>query len=92
MRAPDGKEGWARSPYIVGRASLAVVKSDKALVYSEPRDVKVTNRSISNMTIVAVLAEGASGSFVKVQCYDIAKKVLYSDATFITLENLTARP
>jgi hypothetical protein len=90
VRALSGKEGWARTSYIIPRATLAVVKSDKAIVYSEPRDVKITARYISNMTIVAVLQEGTSASFAKVQCYDIAQNAYFLDSTFITPDNLTA--
>lgn len=69
-----------------------MVRSDKALVYSEPRDVKITARYISNMTIVAILQKSSVAGFVKVQCYDIKQGVLYADATIVTLDTLTSDP
>lgn len=70
VRSQSGKEGWIRSDYAVTKAHLAVVKADKALIYSEPRDVKVTSKSLAKMSVVAVLEEGSSGDFVKVTAYD----------------------
>ncbi len=89
VRAPDGKEGWTRSNLIVSKASLAVVKADKAIVYSEPRDVKITSKFISAMTIVAVMQDGSTGEFAKVQAYDNAQGALFTDATFVSAGDLT---
>ena len=89
IKAPDGKEGWVRTPYLSVKSSLAVVKADAAMIYSEPREVKITSRSISNMTLVAVLQDGSTGSFAKVQGYDRAQKRLFTDATFVSVDDLT---
>ncbi len=70
VKALDGMEGWVRTLYVAPKASLGVIKADGAIVYSEPRDVKITSKSISSMTIVAMLQEGSTSSFAKVMCYD----------------------
>jgi uncharacterized protein YgiM (DUF1202 family) len=89
IKAPDGKEGWVRQPFIASKASLAVVKADQAVIYSEPREVKITSRYVSSMTIVAVLQDGSTGSYAKIQGYDRAQKTLFTDATFVSVDDLT---
>ena len=88
-KAPDGKEGWVRTPYLSMKSSLAVVKADKAIIYSEPREVKITSRFVSNMTLVAVLQDGSTGGFAKIQGYDRAQKRLFTDSTFVSVDDLT---
>jgi hypothetical protein len=90
IKAPDGKEGWARGPFVATKASLAVVKADQAVIYSEPREVKITSKYVSSMTLVAVLQDGTTGSFAKIQGYDRAQKMLFTDATYVSLDDLTA--
>ncbi len=89
VKAPDGQEGWTRAAFLAPKSSLAVVKADEAIVYSEPREVKITSRHISNMTIVAVLQDGSAGSFAKVVAYDRLQNRLFSDATFVSVDDLT---
>ena len=90
VRALSGKEGWILPLYVSSKSSLAVVKADKAVVYSEPRDVKVTSRSISGMTVVAVLQDGSTGTFAKIQGYDPASAPkLFLDSTFVSVDDLT---
>jgi len=82
VRAPSSNEGWVRSVYVVQKCSLAVVKTDKAVVYAEPRDVKITNKVISAMTIVAVLDDGTTSAFAKILCYDPVQDAYFTDAAF----------
>jgi hypothetical protein len=89
IKAPDGQEGWVRTPYVAPKAALAVVKADKAIVYSEPREVRITSKSISYMTIVAVLTDGSTADFAKVQCFDPTQNTSFLDATYIAREDLT---
>jgi hypothetical protein len=89
VRAPNGKEGWVRSQYIASKASLAVVKADQAAIYAEPRTVKLTSKFITAMTLVAVLQDGSSSSFAKIQGYDPAQNALYTDSTYVRTEDLT---
>jgi hypothetical protein len=90
VRATDGQEGWVRPPYVASKASLAVVSADGAVIYSEPRDVKITSRTISRMTLVAVLQDGGSGNFAKVQGFDVPQNTLLGDSTFVAMEDLTS--
>ena len=89
VKAVSGKEGWVRSQYIAAQATLAVVKSDDALVFSEPRDTKVTARSISSMTLVAVLQDGTTDEFARVQGYDVPRGVLFTDDTWLFPSDLS---
>jgi len=89
IRATDGKEGWVLPPYVATKASLAVVKVDQSVVYAEPRDVKVTSRFVTGMTVVAVLQDGSGGGFAKIQGYDRVQKRLFTDATYVSLDDLT---
>lgn len=79
VKTAGGKEGWLRSDYAVPKSTLAVVKVEKALVYGEPRDVKVTSQVLPRMNVVAVLNEGGSGDFVKVTAYDEGKSLIIRD-------------
>jgi SH3-like domain-containing protein len=91
VRAPSGNEGWVRSSYVVQKCSLAVVKTDKATVYSEPRDVKITSKTISAMTIVAVLDDGTNSEFAKLVCYDTAQDAYYTDQpVFLSADDLSS--
>ncbi len=89
VRAPDGKEGWALSPYIATRAYLGVVSESQALVYSEPRDVKVTAKYVSALTVVAVSMDGSAGGFVEVQCYDPVQKAYFLDNAYLSQSDVT---
>ncbi|HET7839192.1 MAG TPA: SH3 domain-containing protein [Rectinemataceae bacterium] len=89
IRAPSNLEGWVRVQYVVPKSSLAVIKSDKAIVYSEPRDVKITSHYVSNMTIVAVLQDAAAGSFAKLVCYDATQDAYYTDPIYVSRDDLS---
>lgn len=89
VRAPNGKEGWARTQFMATKASLGVVTAEKAVIYSEPRDVKLTSRFVGTLTLVAILQDGSSGSFAKIQAYDVAQGVLFTDSTFVSMDDLS---
>jgi hypothetical protein len=89
VQAPSGTEGFVRSAYVVQKAALAVVRADKAIVYAEPREVKITSKSISKQTIVAVLAEGSTPEFSRVVCYDASKDSYFTDPVFVAAEDLS---
>jgi len=88
IKAMDGKEGWVRKDYVAGKSSIGIVKSDKATIYSEPRDIKITSRFVSGMTLVAILQDGTTGGFAKVQGYDTAQGILFTDSTFLSMDDL----
>jgi hypothetical protein len=87
-RAPDGREGWVRTPYLAAKSTLAVVRVDKATIYGEPRDVKITTRHISGMTVVAVPADGRGAPFARVKGYDRVQKILLADDTWVKVDDL----
>jgi hypothetical protein len=89
VRAPNGREGWSRTQFMATKATLAMVKADKTVIYSEPRDVKLTSRNVSGLTLVAVLQDGSTATFAKIQGYDAAQGVLFTDSTFVTMDDLT---
>jgi hypothetical protein len=89
VKAPSGTEGWARIQYVVPKCQLAVVRADKATVYSEARDVKMTPKTVSQMTIVASLLDGSTPAFAKVLCYDANQDKYYTDPIFINKDDLT---
>ena len=89
VRAPDGKEGWVASMYVAAKASLGAVTEPQALVYSEPRDVKVTARFVTAMTLVAIPMDGSAGGFVKVLGYDPVQKYTFVDDTYLAATDVT---
>lgn len=89
VRSPAGNEGWVRAPYVVAKSMIAVVVADKATIYSAPRDVSMTTKYISHMTLVAVLQDGSTSDFAKVVAYDASRDVYYTDPVFISKGDLT---
>lgn len=90
IKAMNGKEGWVRTQFIGAKASIAVVKADQAIVYSEAREVKITSKYLNALTLVAVLQDGSTPSFAKVQGYDVAQKYLFADGVFVSMDDLTS--
>jgi hypothetical protein len=89
VKAPNGKEGWVRTQYIASKASLAIVKADQAAIYTEPRTVKLTSKYINAMVLVAVLQDGSSSTYAKVQGFDSAQNSLFTDSTYVRTDDLT---
>lgn len=90
VKSPSGTEGWVRSAYAIPNCQIAAVKADSSTIYSEARDVKMTSKSISNMTIVASLVDGSTADFAKVVCYDPTADKYYTDPpVFLKKEDLT---
>jgi len=83
------KEGWVRPIFLAAKATLGVVITEKAKIYSEPRDIKVTSKFLSGKTLVAVFNEGGEGDFFKVAAYDYSQKTLFTDNTFISKSDIT---
>ncbi|HET6487564.1 MAG TPA: hypothetical protein VFH83_14150, partial [Spirochaetia bacterium] len=65
-------------------------RADQATVFSEAREVKITTKYINSLTLVAVLQDGSTGSYAKVQGYDVGQKYLFTDATFVSTDDLTS--
>lgn len=90
VRTPSGKEGWLRTQYIAVNATLGVIKTDSALIYSEPRDLKITDKAMTMLTIVAILDNGSTPDFAKVNAVNPADDVYYdTNATYLTYPDLT---
>jgi len=90
VKAPSGNVGWVRAPYAVDNCTLGVVRVDGAIVYSEPREIKMTAQSVSYMTIVAVLADGGSSDFARILCYDADKDAYFTETpVFVSRRDLT---
>jgi len=83
------KEGWTRPNYLAAKAKLGAIIATKAKIYTEPRDIKVTARYVSGMTLVAVFNEGSEGDYLKVAGYDYDQKVLLNDSTFVSKSDVT---
>jgi hypothetical protein len=89
VKSPAGNEGWVRTQYAVPKCRLAVVRAESATVYSEARDVKMTSKTVSQMTIVAALTDGSTPSFAKVVCYDAVQDKYYTDPIFLAIDDLS---
>ncbi len=92
VKAPNGKEGWVRTQYIATKASLAIVKADQAMLYTEPKTVKLTSRYVSSMVLVAVLQDGSSSTYAKVQYWDAAQNTFAADSAYVRMDDLAASP
>ncbi len=91
VKAASGNTGWVRSPYVVDKCTLGVVRTvDGAIVYSEAREIKMTAQNVSYMTIVAVLADGGTSDFARVLCYDANQEAYFTETpVFLSRRDLT---
>jgi hypothetical protein len=89
VKSPAGTEGWVRSSYAIPKCQLAAVKADPATIYGEPREVKMTSKSVSCMTVVAALVDGSTADFAKIVCYDPTADSYFSDPVFVKKEDLS---
>lgn len=89
VRTPSGKEGWVRTPYIAVNATLGVIKAESALIYSEPRDLKVTANVMNFLTVIAILDNGSTNDFAKVAAVDPDSEVPFAANTYLTYPDLT---
>lgn len=78
VKLSTGKEGFIRSNLLGVGGTLGVVKADSSFVYSEPRDVKITDRTIGRAQLVVVLKDGATDSFIAVSGYDEGKDLPFT--------------
>jgi hypothetical protein len=77
VRLESGKEGWSFPAYIIPNSLLAVITSEEAMVYSQPKNTAVTTMSIPRKTIVAIYRETAGSTFIKVSFYYPDDKTTY---------------
>lgn len=88
VKLASGKEGFVRSNLLGVEGTLGVVKADSSFLYSEPRDVKITEKSLVRAQVVVVLKSGATDQFIPVVGYDEAKDVPFS-SVFVTKEDVS---
>lgn len=88
VKTPGGKEGFVRTIFLGIGGTLGVVKVESSFVYSEPRDVKITDRTLLRGQIVVVLKEGATDQFIQVVGYDEAKDSAFTSA-FVAKEEVS---
>jgi uncharacterized protein YgiM (DUF1202 family) len=92
VRDAVGKTGWVQDNLIAKGATLEAVKSDKALIYDAPQDIKVTSASLAKGAIVAIVPDKtATGAFVKFVAYDEARDRVYSNR-YLNSSDLTQQP
>jgi len=79
VKLTNGKEGYLRTSMVGVGGTLGVVKTDGALVYSEPRDVKISARTLTRGQLVVVAKDDGADSFIQLFGWDAAKDVAFDD-------------
>lgn len=82
VKLASGKEGFVRTILLGSNGTLGVVKTEGALVYTEPRDVKISARTLTRGQVVVVSRESVADPFIRVLGYDAAKDTPFDD-TFV---------
>jgi len=88
VKLSSGKEGFIRTMLLGVGGTLGVVKADASFVYSEPRDVKITDKALVRAQIVVVLKDGATDQFIPVVGYEEGKDLPISNA-FVAREDVS---
>lgn len=86
-----GSEGWVRDDFIIPDSRLGVVMSPAAKIFTEPKDIKVSAKTLGNMTLVAIRNGTETNGYVKVAGYDYSQDALFSGDTWVSLSDLTTR-
>jgi uncharacterized protein YgiM (DUF1202 family) len=73
VKLASGHEGFIRSILLGVGGTLGAVKADGVFTYSEPRDVKITERTLSRAQVVVVLKDSTSADFIHIVGYEEAK-------------------
>jgi len=79
IRKDDGKEGWVIDFYAAQNGLLAVVTSDKALIYKGARNVDVTGEILPRGTVFVVFPATVKDNFSGFTAYEMAKKYVITD-------------
>lgn len=88
VKLANGKEGFIRTILLGTGGTLGVVKAEASLVYSEPRDVKITARTLTRGQMVVVQKEGATDQFIKVVGYEASTDAPI-DGVFLAKEDVS---
>jgi len=70
----NGTKGWATTAQVAKDCRLAVVKDEKANLYSKPRTIDVSSVVLSRGSVVAYFPETESDGFVEVRGWDIVRE------------------
>jgi hypothetical protein len=91
VKRDSGKTGWARLDYVISNCSLAVVGSEEAILYTEPKNTAATGSGIPKLTIVAIHKEGSTPPYVKVTWFNPTTLVL-SKGVYIRDDVVSQKP
>ncbi len=79
VKLESGLEGYVINEQLALGAQLAVVTSNLATLYKEPKDTAVLGTVLPVMNIVAVWPAGSSGEYYKILAYDQQSGARYAD-------------
>jgi hypothetical protein len=89
VRRDDKKEGFALDYQVAVGGRLAVVVEEKANLFSAPKTVNVTNRTVSRKTVVVYFPETESGGFVETKGVDSESSSLIPEGQYMRLSALS---
>jgi hypothetical protein len=91
VRLDNGNEGWVRQDFIVPNSLLAVVTSDEAVIYTQPKNTAATAKTLKKPAVIAVFRETPGQAFVKTAFYDTVTP-LYLMNVYIRSEDISTNP
>jgi hypothetical protein len=89
IRNYNKKEGFALINQIAVGGRLAVVVEEKANLFSAPKTVNVTNRTVSQKTVLVYFPETESGSFVEIKGIDGESKNTIAEGQYMRLSSIS---
>ncbi len=72
VRQSSGREGWARTEYVIPNSVLAVIVDDEVSILEKPDAQADTGRLLPRMTILAIYKDSAATAFLRVSCVEPA--------------------
>ncbi len=91
VRRDSGKEGWVRADLVISKSILAVVTTDMAAIYEAPYSTAATTSTIPRLSVVAISAETAGLTFLRVTGFDAAAKILLRNV-YLRNEGISSNP
>jgi hypothetical protein len=89
VRCDNKREGFALTNQIAVGGRLAVVIEENANLFSAPKTVNVTNRTVSRKTVLAYFPETESGGFVEVKGIDGESKNTVAEGQYMRFSSLS---
>jgi hypothetical protein len=87
VRRDSGKEGWARTDYVIPKSMLAVITAEEVILYAQPKNTSPTGKALPRMTILAIHRDTAAEAFLRISAVD-AEQILQKEV-FIRNEGLS---